>query len=122
MRPVAGSATWHLTTARLELASPRRLRTGLHVSVVVGLVALSTFLALRNYTDSSSPPSHMREIEARNAALEAQLAQVRTELALERATRASLALEVAALNERSAELRSQIDFLNAQRGRPRARN
>ena len=57
---------------------------------------------------------HLRDLEARNAALDAELARLRTELAMERATRSSLDRQVATLNERIAELRSQIDFLNAQ--------
>lgn len=122
MRLIAGSATRHLSTARLELASTRRLRTGLHVSVLVAVATLSALLALRHYTDNSTPTLRVRDLEARNAALEAQLARVRTELALERATRSSLDVQVAALNERIAELRSQTDFRNAQRGGPRATN
>jgi uncharacterized small protein (DUF1192 family) len=120
MSLIAGSATRHLSTARLELATTRRLRNGLHLSVVAALVVLSAVFALRGYPDGGVPTSRVSEIETRNKALDAELARVRTELALERATRSSLQLQVATLNERIAELRSQIDFVNSQRGHPRA--
>lgn len=120
MRSLAGSATRHLSSARLELASTRRLRTGLYALVVVALLALSVVLALRHYTEGGMPLPRLSEFQARNAALETQLASLRAELAMERATRSSLDQQVASLNERIAELRSQIDFLDAQRGRPRA--
>jgi uncharacterized small protein (DUF1192 family) len=120
MRSFAGSATTrHLSSARLELSSTRRLRTGLHVTVLVVLLALSGMLALRLYTDGGTPTQQVRDLEARNAALKAEVARLRTELAMERATRSSLDRQVAALNERIAEQRSQIDFLNAQRLHPR---
>lgn len=121
MRSFAGSATTrHLSSARLELASTRRLRTGLHVTVLVVLLALSGALALQLYTDGGAPTLRLRDLEARNAVLEAELARHRTELAMERATRSALDQQVVALNERIAELRNQIDFLNSQRVRQRA--
>jgi len=121
MKSFAGSATTrHLSSARLELASARRLRSGFHVMGLVVLLALSATLALRFYTDGGTSTLRLRDLEARNAALEADLARHRIELAMERATRSSLDRQVVALNERIAELRSQVDFLSAQRVRQRA--
>jgi len=125
MRSFAGSATTRrLSSVRLELASTRRLRTGFTVTVLVVLLALSGMLALRLYTDGGTDGRthtlQLRDLEARNAALDAEIARLRTELAMERATRSSLDRQVATLNERIAELRSQIDFLDAQRLHPRA--
>jgi uncharacterized small protein (DUF1192 family) len=121
MRSFAGSTTTRsLSSVRLELASTRRLRTGFHVTVLLVLLALSVTLALRLYAGGGSSALHLRDLEARNAALDEELARVRTELAMERATRSSLDRQIAALNERIAEMRSQIDFQNAQRVHPRA--
>lgn len=121
MRSLAGSATTRrLSSAHLELASTRRLRTGFTVTVLVVLLALSGTLAMRLFTGGGTSTLHLRDLEARNAALDAELARLRTELAMERATRSSLDRQVATLNERIAELRSQVDFLNAQRLHPRA--
>jgi len=121
MRAFAGSATTRrLSSARLELTSTRRLRSGFHVMVLVVLLALSATLALRLSTDGGTSTLRLRELEARNAALDTELARHRIELAMERATRSSLDRQVVALNERIAELRSQIDFLTAQRVRQRA--
>jgi uncharacterized small protein (DUF1192 family) len=121
MKSFAGSATTRrLSSARLELASARRLRSGFHVMGLVVLLALSATLALRFYTDGGTSTLRLRDLEARNAALEADLARHRIELAMERATRSSLDRQVVALNERIAELRSQVDFLSAQRVRQRA--
>jgi hypothetical protein len=121
MRSFASSAaTRRLSSARLELASTRRLRTGLHGTVVIALLALSGTLALRLYTDGGTLTPNLRELEARNVALEAELARLRTELAMERATRSSLDRQVVALNERVTELSGQNEFRNAQRDRQRA--
>ena len=121
MRSLTGSAaTRRLSSDRLELASTRRLPTGFTVTVLVVLLALSGVLALRLFTSGGTSTLHLRDLEARNAALDAELARLRTELAMERATRSSLDRQIATLNERIAELRSQIDFQNAQRLHPRA--
>jgi uncharacterized small protein (DUF1192 family) len=87
---------------------------------LVVLLARPATLALRLHADGRTPTLRLRDLEARNAALEADLARHRIELAMERATRSSLDRQVVALNERIAELRSQIDFLSAQRARQRA--
>jgi len=121
MRSFASTAaTRRLSSARLELASTRRLRTGFHGTVLVVLLALSGTLALRLYTDDGTLTPSLRAVEARNVALEVELARLRTELAMERATRSSLDRQVVALNERIAELSGQNDFRNAQRDRRRA--
>jgi len=113
------TATRRLSSARLELASTRRLRAGLHGAVLVTLLALSATLALQLHADDGTVTSSLREFEARNVALEAELARLRTELAMERATRSSLDRQVVALNERLTELSGQNDFRNAQRERQR---
>ena len=121
MRSFASTAaTRRLSSARLELASTRRLRTGFHGTVLLVLLALSGTLALRLYTDDGTLTPSLRTLEARNVALEVELARLRTELAMERATRSSLDRQVVALNERIAELSGQNDFRNAQRDRRRA--
>ena len=121
MRSLARSATTRrLSSAHFELASTRRLRTGFYVSVVVVLLAVSGTLGLRLYTGGGTPTLDLHDLEARNDALYAELARLRTELAMERATRSTLDRQVATLNERIAEQRSQIDFLDAQRPHPRA--
>ena len=121
MRSFASTAaTRRLSSARLELASTRRLRTGFHGTVLLVLLALSGTLALRLYTDDGTLTPSLRTLEARNVALEVELARLRTELAMERATRSSLERQVVALNERIAELSGQNDFRNAQRDRRRA--
>jgi cell division protein FtsB len=122
MRSYASPATTRrLSTARLELASTRRLRIGLHSTVLVALLALSGALALRLDTDGGTLTSKLHDLEARNVALEAERARLRTELALEHATRSSLDRQIVALNERIAELSGQNDFRNAQRDRQRAK-
>ena len=121
MRSLVGSTTTQrLSSDRLELASTRRLRAGLTATVLVVLLALSGALALRLFTSGGTSTLHLRDLEARHAALDAELARLQTELAMERATRSSLDRQIATLNERIAELRSQIDFQNAQRLHPRA--
>ena len=121
MRSFAGSATTRrLSSAHLELASTRHLRTGLTVTVLALLLAVSGTLVLRLFAGGGTSTLHLRDLEARNAALDAELARLRTELAMERATRSSLDRQVVTLNARVAELRSQIDFLDAQRQHPRA--
>ena len=120
MRSLTGSAaTRRLSSDRLELASTRRLPTGFTVTALVLLLALSGVLALRLFTSGGTSTLHLRDLEARNAALDEELARLRTELAMERATRSSLDRQIATLNERIAEMRSQIDFQNAQRLHPR---
>jgi uncharacterized small protein (DUF1192 family) len=119
MKSAAETATTRcLSSVSLEFGSTRRLRTAFSVTLLVMLLALSGTLALRLFGGTSA--LHLRDLEARNAALDAELARLRTDLAMERATRSSLDRQAAALNERIADLRSQIDFLNAQYLRPRA--
>jgi TolA-binding protein len=121
MRTFASSAaTRRLSSARLELVSARRLRIGLQSAVLVALLALLGTLALHNYANGGTSTSSLRDLQARSIALEAEGARLRTELAMERATRSSLEQQIVALNERIVELSGQIDFRNAQRDRQRA--
>ena len=121
MRSFAPSATTRrLSSARLELVSTRRLRIGFHGMVLVVLLALAGTTALHLYSNGGTLTSSLGQLESRNIALEAQLARLRTELAMERATRSSLERQVVTLNARIAELSGQNDFRNAQRDRQRA--
>lgn len=116
----SSAATRRLSSARLELVSARRLRIGFQNSVLVLLLALLGTLALPHYSSDETRTSSLRDLQARSSALAAESAHLRTELAMERATRASLERQVVALNERVAELSGELDFRNAQRERQRA--
>jgi hypothetical protein len=121
MRTFASSAaTRRLSSVRLELVSARRLRVDFQSTVLVALLALLGTLALHNYSNGGTRTTSLRDLQARSIALEAEGAHLRTELAMERATRSSLERQVVALNERIVELSGQIDFRNAQRDRQRA--
>ena len=110
--------TWHLATSRLEIISDRRSRIALRVVLVAVLVALAALAGLRLYADAAGPVARAAALQQQNASLSAELARLQAELELERATRAALEQQVAELNEQASELASQLNFFNAQSGRP----
>jgi septal ring factor EnvC (AmiA/AmiB activator) len=111
--------TWHLATSRLEIISDRRSRIALRTVLVAVLVALAALAGLRLYAGAAGPVARVATLQQQNASLSAELARLRAELELERATRAALEQQVAELNEQASELASQLNFFNAQSGRPR---
>ena len=119
MKPAAGrTPTLKLAAARLEFSRDRRLRNALHVAAVAALVFLFVTAGWRLHADSRSSATVLAELRQQNAALRADLSRAVLELELERSTRAALARQVAELNEESRELKSRLDFFNAQSGRP----
>ena len=120
MNPLADVDTHRLSTVRLRLADARRPGNGTRVAVLAVSIAVATAFGLYFQAFGGTPTSQLESLDARNAALQTELARVRTELAIERATRASLDRQVAELNERMTDLRRQVDFFDAQSGRPRA--
>ena len=107
MKPAATrTPTFKLAAARLEFSRDRRCKDALHLATVAALV----FLAAQAVV--------LAELRQQNAALRADLSRAVLELELERSTRAALARQVAELNEESRELKSRLDFFNAQSGRP----
>jgi septal ring factor EnvC (AmiA/AmiB activator) len=111
--------TWHLTTSRLEIISDRRARVALRGVLVAVLVSLALLAGLRLYADAAGPVARASKLQQENASLNAELARLRAELELERATRAALEQQVMELNAQSSELASQLNFFNAQSGRSR---
>jgi hypothetical protein len=90
----------------------------LHVAAVAALVFLVIMIGTRLYTDSQASGNVLADLRQQNAALRADLARARIELELERSTRAALARQVTELDEETSELKSRLDFFNAQSGRP----
>ena len=110
--------TFKLAAARLEFSRDRRFKNALHLAAVAALVFLFVTSGWRLLADSRSSATVLAELRQQNAALRADLSRAVVELELERSTRAALARQVSELNEESRELKSRLDFFNAQSGRP----
>jgi septal ring factor EnvC (AmiA/AmiB activator) len=108
--------TRKLATARLEFSGDRRIVTMLHLTAATALIILVIAIGRQLYADMHAPDS-LAGLRQQNAALRADLARVKTELELERSTRAALTAQVAQLNVEASELKSRLDFFNAQSGR-----
>jgi septal ring factor EnvC (AmiA/AmiB activator) len=117
-RSRAGTPTLKLATARLEFSGDRRITQALHVIAVAALVFLVVAIGRQLHADSEASGAAMQALEQQNAALRTDLARTRTELDLERSTRAALARQVAQLNDETSELQSRLAFFSAQSGRP----
>jgi len=119
LKPAATrTPTFKLAAARLEFSRDRRFKNALHVAAIAALVFLFVTAGWRLHVDSRSSTTVLAELRQQNAALRADLSRAVLELELERSTRAALARQVAELNEESRELKSRLDFFNAQSGRP----
>jgi hypothetical protein len=119
LKPAATrTPTFKLAAARLEFSRDRRFKNALHMAAVATLVFVFLTAGWRLLADSRSSATVLAELRQQNAALRADLSRAVVELELERSTRAALARQVAELNEESRELKSRLDFFNAQSGRP----
>ena len=116
MRFVSRTPTRKLATARLEFSGDRRIVTMLHLAAATALIILVIAIGRQLYAETRAPHS-LAGLQKQNAALRADLARVKTELELERSTRAALTDQVAQLNLEAGELKSRLDFFNAQTGR-----
>ncbi len=117
MRWGARTRTHRLASARLEFSGDRRLRQSLQsVAIAVAIVA-AVAAGAWFYGFGGTPGARLHALERENAALKAELARARTELEFERSTRAALTAQVADLSQRAGELRSQVEFFNAQNAR-----
>ena len=108
--------TRKLATARLEFTGDRRIVTMLHLTAATALIILVIAIGRQQYAEMRAPDS-IAGLQQQNAALRADLARIKTELELERSTRAALAREVAQLNLEASQLKSRLEFFNAQTGR-----
>ena len=116
MRSTSSTQTMRIATARLEFSSRRRLARALHVVAVAALVGLVVIVGRHLLADEVAAKAAMRELERPNSTLRADLARTRTELELERSTRAALTREVAEMNAETSELQSRLAFFSAQTG------
>jgi hypothetical protein len=116
MRFVSRTPTRKLATARLEFSGDRRIVTIMHLTAATALIILVIAIGRQMYTEMRGPDS-LAGLQQQNAALRADLARVKTELELERSTRAALTDQVAQLNLEASQLKSRLDFFNAQSGR-----
>lgn len=108
-----------LASARIELASDLRARTLLRSVLVVVLVALAVTAGLRLLSEGAASSARRTDLQQENTALRAEVARLQAELELEHATRAALGKQVGELNQRVADLDSELGFFHAQSGRPR---
>ena len=119
MRSASSAHRRKLSSARLEFATDRRLRTTLHVAAVAALICLAAATGLHLYATGDAPMTRQYRLQHENESLRADLARLGTELEMEHSTRKALDGQVAQLNERANALQNQVDFFNAQGGRPR---
>ena len=118
MKPAAArTSTLKLAAARLEFGRDRRVTNALHLAAVASLVLLLIMIGWRLHADSRSSTTVLAGLRQQNAALRDDLSSALVELELERSTRKALARQVAELNEESRELKSRLDFFNAESGR-----
>jgi hypothetical protein len=117
MRWSRGNRTRRLATAELEFSTDRRLRDALHAVTVAGVIVAGLAVAAWLYSSGRVPAARLAELERENASLKAELARARTDLEFERSTRAALTSQVAELSQRAGDLKSQVEFFNAQSGR-----
>jgi uncharacterized small protein (DUF1192 family) len=108
-----------LASARIELASDLRARTLLRSVLVVVLVALAVTAGLRLLSEGAASSARRADLQQENTTLRAEVARLQAELELEQATRAALGKQVGELNQRVADLDSELGFFHAQSGRPR---
>jgi septal ring factor EnvC (AmiA/AmiB activator) len=105
--------TQRLTRSSLELSSrdARRRR-----NVVLAVAALATGLAALGAFHLRAAPGPVSRValEQENDALRAELGRLRTELELEKATRAELNREAGELHARITDLTNQLEFLAAR--------
>jgi len=119
LKPAATrTPTLKLAAARLEFSRDRRFTNALHLAAVAALVFLLIMIGWRLHADSRASATVLAGLRQQNTALRADLSRALVELELERSTRAALAHQVAELNEESRELKSRLDFFNAQSGHP----
>jgi septal ring factor EnvC (AmiA/AmiB activator) len=114
---MTASSTRMLASAQLEFASEHRLRVVLKVAALAALVAVA--LAALAQFGIARPPAGAGRLEQQNAALRAEIATLRAELEIERATRSALDQQVRELSTEAGDLRSQLEFITAQSSRPR---
>lgn len=114
---VATRASRFLTEARFELVPASRLPVR-GVAVAAG-AAIAAALILLQLGTGVSPFDRVGALQAENVSLGNELAQLRVEMDVERATRAALEGQVAELNAQVVELTSQVEFYRAK-GNPRA--
>jgi septal ring factor EnvC (AmiA/AmiB activator) len=121
MRTTAATSTRKLATARLEFRGDRRFTQAVQLAAVAALLMLAILIGRQLHADSDGAGAVLAALRQQNAALQADLARTRTELGLERSTRAALARQVAELNQKSIALQSRLEFFNAQSGQPAPR-
>jgi len=112
--------TRRLASARFEVVSDARARRLMRSALVAVLALLALLAGLRLLADGAAIAGERTRLQQQNAALQAEIAKLETELELERATHAGLDAQVGELNQQVAELERQLAFVNAQRARTRA--
>ncbi len=114
---VTARSSRFLTEARFELVPTSRPAVR-GVAIAAG-AAVAVTLILLQFGTGGSPFARAGALEVENASLRSELAQLRVEMDVERATRAALEEQVAELNSHVVEMTSQVEFYRA-RGNPRA--
>ena len=112
------TSTRNLATARLEFRKDRRFAQAVQLAAVAALLILALLIGRQLRADSDGSEAALAALRQQNAALRADITRARTELELERSTRAALARQVAELNQTTVALQSRLEFFNAQSGQP----